>query len=128
MKFLNLFVVAVTASVSTGCANEPPSPPPPPAGLSAPNETQKAMFAKVIRRALKDPDSAKFGDMVVVDNGYGACVEVNSKNAYGGYTGFQQAVLFNSKDFGWNVVEVKDVSAAVCIKVLHTRFLVVNNK
>lgn len=57
-----------------------------------------------IKRQLKDPDSAQFRDATpffktLYNFGFGAvgnyeplwalCVEVNSKNSYGGYTGFQ---------------------------------------
>lgn len=35
---------------------------------------------------LKDPDSAKFGDFQMVGRD-GACLEVNARNSFGGYTG-----------------------------------------
>jgi hypothetical protein len=120
MKFQHLFVVAVTAIILSGCATPPPQPP---ASLSALSSEQQAQFASTIRAVLKDPDSARFGDMVIVDNGYGACVEVNSKNSMGGYSGFQQAVLVHSETFGWSVATIKDSTRDICIRVLHDQFL-----
>ena len=54
-----------------------------------------------IESQLKDPESAKFKNMrVSIINPKVVCGEVNSKNSFGGYTGFQkfvsvgEAVLF----------------------------------
>ena len=43
---------------------------------------------ETILSMLKDPDSAKFGDVFVGRNGT-MCGTVNSKNSFGGYTGAQ---------------------------------------
>jgi hypothetical protein len=45
-----------------------------------------------VRASLKDPDSAKFQDLRVVDYAGGkvVCGEVNAKNSYGGYVGYKQ--------------------------------------
>lgn len=43
-----------------------------------------------VRDALRDPESARFSEMEVVEYEPGSravCGEVNAKNAYGGYTG-----------------------------------------
>jgi len=48
---------------------------------------------KLVRQKLKDPDSAKWGEKLVHKNR--ACLQVNSKNSYGGYTGNQTAWLHN---------------------------------
>jgi hypothetical protein len=43
-----------------------------------------------VRSKLRDPDSAKFQDVRIVDYNEGkvVCGKVNGKNAYGGYAGF----------------------------------------
>lgn len=46
---------------------------------------------KTVREKLIDPDSAKFGEQVIYLNH--ACVVVNAKNTYGGYTGNKTAWL-----------------------------------
>ena len=64
-----------------------------------------------VRENLKDPDSAKFGKITVVDtgkkNGHGgsirvACVTVNAKNSMGGYGGNKQATV-GTMDEKWVV-------------------------
>jgi hypothetical protein len=71
-----------------------------------------------VQKSLKDPDSAKFGDFYLYDEKQ-ACLTVNARNSYGGYTGDQLAVL--NKING--VLEVLDISrdahyvcAAICQK------------
>lgn len=46
------------------------------------------------RGLLKDPDSAKFRDVMIKDyrEGKVICGEVNGKNSYGGYVGFSKFV------------------------------------
>ena len=45
------------------------------------------------------PDSAKFGDPVVLGNR--ACTSVNAKNSYGGYTGFKYTHLHRISGDNW---------------------------
>jgi hypothetical protein len=56
---------------------------------------------KAIRAKLKDPDSAKFGNEIVVQTR--ACISVNAKNSYGGYTGATIAHLKNLGSDNWYV-------------------------
>lgn len=48
----------------------------------------EARARKIVRTMLKDPDSAKFGDIFFGRHGT-VCGTVNAKNAFGGYTGAQ---------------------------------------
>ena len=41
---------------------------------------------------LKDPDSAKFGKLTKAGDNY-ACLDVNAKNTFGGYTGIRAIAL-----------------------------------
>ncbi|RWR50638.1 hypothetical protein EOW65_06710 [Sinirhodobacter ferrireducens] len=52
-------------------------------------ETETARMEDAIRSQLRDPDSAKFSDIVADGNSamITVCGNVNSKNGYGGYTG-----------------------------------------
>ncbi len=54
--------------------------------------------AKLIER-LKDPDSAMFKSLRVVEGkgGEALCGEVNAKNSYGGYTGFNRFFVSTKK-------------------------------
>lgn len=47
------------------------------------DQAQKAVLA-----VLKDPGSAKFGRLIRIDE-FTACLSVNSRNSFGGYTGMQ---------------------------------------
>ncbi|WP_372502401.1 hypothetical protein P7L66_13330 [Tistrella mobilis] len=71
---------------------------------------QEGAQAKDLRRAgldavlrqLKDPDSAKFRDVRLVDHPAGGrvvCGEVNARNSYGGYVGFARFVAGPSLAF-----------------------------
>jgi hypothetical protein len=62
---------------------------------------------KVVREKLKDPDSAKWGESYTYKSR--ACLEVNSKNSYGGYTGKQIAWL-HTYDSGesWSVDRIEE--------------------
>lgn len=65
---------------------------------------------------LKDPDSAKFGEITYVGDG-AACVTVNAKNAMGGYTGNQQA--FMQKSGGkWHSLGVHESSVSSCVQLM----------
>lgn len=75
-----------------------------------------------VKRKLKDPDSAKFQDMVVRDyqGGKVVCGEVNSKNSYGGYVGFTpfvsgpESAMLLDKDSRKNMAEfVRAVNSAL---------------
>jgi hypothetical protein len=49
--------------------------------------------AAVVKR-LKDPDSARFSDLVKTGGGYIVCGKVNAKNGFGGYTGAKSFAYF----------------------------------
>ncbi|MBA5776133.1 hypothetical protein H2509_03230 [Stappia sp. F7233] len=54
------------------------------------SEVQVSAIHEGVRDILKDPESARFGEILAAANGEGAvsaCGWVNAKNSYGGYTG-----------------------------------------
>lgn len=54
---------------------------------------QTALAKTLVKARLKDPDAAKFQGLyanVLPNGGIVICGEVNSKNKYGGYEGFQR--------------------------------------
>lgn len=109
------FAVAITIML-TGCATPQPLPP---VKLSNPDADERSVLIQAVLSGLKDPDSAKFSDDMILVDDKGACVEVNAKNAFGGYTGYQQAVLFKLTEGGWTVVSIKEMSRDLCIKGAH---------
>lgn len=54
---------------------------------------------KAVRAELKDPDSAQFKEQIILKTR--ACISVNSKNSFGGYTGPQTAHLKNLGNDFW---------------------------
>ena len=54
----------------------------------------------VVRSFLKDPDSAKFGNLIVI-NSTKACLPVNAKNEFGGYTGEKYFALIKGESGQW---------------------------
>ena len=50
------------------------------------------MSEEAVRARLKDPESAQFQNQHVSAKGAG-CGEVNSKNGFGGYTGFKRYIF-----------------------------------
>ncbi|MDO8787692.1 MAG: hypothetical protein Q7J42_06445 [Sulfuritalea sp.] len=84
----------------------------------------EAVAKKSVLGSLKDPDSAKFGKFVLAGNEsasgkQGACLEVNAKNAMGGYTGAQQAQLFRAKKGEeWQLFGIDAMDQAMCIELM----------
>ncbi len=77
---------------------------------------QEIEIQEAVRRSLKDPASALFGPLAMYNTEFG-CQTVNGRNAFGGYTGNQQA--FVTKLGGkWVTLDVKDLTAQQCMEVL----------
>lgn len=51
-----------------------------------------------VQKTLIDPESARFGKSFVSKDGRRACIDVNAKNSYGGYTGEQMIQLWKEGD------------------------------
>lgn len=75
---------------------------------------ERAAMISVVRNNLIDPTSPIFGRADVVGNQ--ACLTVNSKNRFGGYTGNKEAVLsYNSKKRTWNGGAIIGLPHGVCL-------------
>ena len=62
------------------------------ASLAACN-SQRAGAEEAVRAALRDPESARFGEFYYNEETKLACLTTNAKNAMGGYTGDKEAML-----------------------------------
>lgn len=70
---------------------------------------------------LKDPGSAKFGEISIVEGvgGKFACASVNARNSLGGYTGEQQIKLRHMGADGWVWAGTPDeVDHQSCVTVI----------
>jgi len=110
------FLIFITLAL-TACqkANVRPIPK---AQVSTASHSERSQIIQVVLESLKDPDSAKFGEAVLIDYGQAACIFVNAKNTYGGYTGYQNAILLNVTGY-WDVYLIKNISMDHCISAAH---------
>ncbi len=84
--------------------------------LSGPSQD---MVRSTIIKMLKDPESAKFGELAAVKypNGVIVCGSVNAKNSFGGYAGASPFVgelvgdMFQLQQFGGSEAEIFQVLA-----------------
>lgn len=69
-----------------------------------------AASQEAIKRKLKDPRSAEFRNVFFSDKGGSpvTCGEVNSKNSYGGFAGFQRFVAAGNTNLAFLETEVDD--------------------
>lgn len=75
---------------------------------------EESNVKKAVRATLIDPDSGIYGEFNLIGKD-AACITVNAKNTFGGYTGDKE--LFLKKVNGtWIVGSTKEVSHLTCIK------------
>lgn len=77
---------------------------------------EEADIQAAVRKALKDPGSAQFGDVLIVTPER-ACQTVNAKNQFGGYTGSQQAILTKVGGM-WFTLGIQAVSQQRCVEIV----------
>ena len=87
-------LLAICPLASCG-SNEQPVAPEPEHVVEQPDPDAviRAAAEDGVRNALKDPDSAKFRQVGVYRAQKLVCGQVNSKNSFGGYSGFQDFVI-----------------------------------
>lgn len=66
-----------------------------------------------VRRNLKDPESAQFGDFYYNSTTKKACLMVNARNSMGGYNGYS-AIELKKADEGWEYVNDSDTDFDTC--------------
>lgn len=82
-----IFYILISAVLVSACGNSEPS-------KAAKESSYIALNQDRIKGRLKDPASAEFRN-TFISNAIGApvvCGEVNAKNGFGGYTGFQRFI------------------------------------
>lgn len=67
----------------------------------------ESVAKEAVLAQLKDPDSAKFGKVVVKESGI-VCGYVNAKNSLGGYTGEKGFISLGGPKMTWLQGEAKD--------------------
>jgi hypothetical protein len=99
LNFALMAVSVVFASSVSGCVS-PPAQQNVQSSAGFPtilSPSQVKLAQEGMRKFLKDPDSAKFGDKVLgarkPDGTITACGTVNSKNSFGGYVGMSPFIV-----------------------------------
>jgi hypothetical protein len=65
---------------------------------------EESQMQNLVREQLRDPDSAKFKDVVTSEDGRRACIQWNAKNSMGGYGDWQVSELLKDGTH-WAIVE-----------------------
>lgn len=85
-------------------------------------DSNRDAMEEMVRAQLKDPESATFGDYkeVLSKNRDWACLAVNAKNSFGGYTGEQSArFVRKAGEAAWALDSIAPQSFADCVKMLN---------
>ena len=70
-----------------------------------------------VRASLKDPESAQFGALTIAKDRY-ACLTVNARNSYGGYSGPREAALTKVADGSWQVMKIYELVHPQCVDAI----------
>lgn len=108
MRYINqLIATLIATTMIIGCSDPIAN------GVAA----DESLIKETIRLNLKDPDSAKFGQITIgkKNSGYtiAACATFNAKNSFGGFTGDQQAYLEKEGDT-WLLKQITEWSHRIC--------------
>ena len=81
---------------------------------------EESKIKEQVKKHLIDPDSVTWGRIELKESELGkiGCVELNSKNRVGGYTGVQALIVANLNDNGWKVVSDEGVPFNICMKIV----------
>ena len=86
-------IAVIFLMMATGCSSE--------SSQSSKEFAWMELGKDMVREKLKDPDSARFRNVFFNrgrDNVPIACGEVNARNSFGGYTGFERFLSAGSRD------------------------------
>lgn len=73
---------------------------------------------EAVRSSLRDPTSAIFGETRISPSGTAACVVVNARNSFGGYTGDQVASVYLDRETGtWEAADISEISMDTCMQI-----------
>ena len=81
-----------------------------------PTEQLLAEAKNTVLASLKDPDSAKFGQFTIENEKF-ACLDVNAKNSFGGYTGMQSATLLRENG-KWVSLGIDKYGHNFCVELI----------
>lgn len=68
---------------------------------------ERSLIISAVNKTLFDSESARYREVYLIPNSL-ACVEVNAKNRFGGYTGFQNVVVAYVEGFWFSLDPLKN--------------------
>lgn len=83
--------------------------------------SEEAAVEGAVKAYLLDPDSAKIGEITIVEteDGKQACATTNAKNRFGGYTGNKQISLSYDDEAGvWEAITSWEWSHDMCVRAI----------
>lgn len=78
--------------------------------LTACGDNVSTQIENAVKSKLTDPESVIYGETIISDDRRRACIEYNSKNTFGGYSGQSIAVLKSPYEDFWVVIDLKGES------------------
>jgi hypothetical protein len=84
--------------------------------FTEPTNDEVILIKSAVIKILNDPDSARFGEIAILNNQCG-CISVNAKNGFGGYTGTQQSLVIKNGN-AWRALYVNDETQLTCLKFI----------
>ena len=90
--------------------------------IRAATPQERTLITAAVAKNLFDAESARYGEARVIPQSY-ACIEVNAKNRFGGYTGFQSMIVAQMKGEWYSIQSLKDlpISCTELITELHIK-------
>jgi hypothetical protein len=90
--------------------------------VRAASPQERTSITNAVAKTLFDAESARYGEVRVIPQSL-ACVEVNAKNRFGGYTGFQSVVAKYIKGQWYSIQSLRDlpISCLEIIAELHSK-------
>lgn len=116
MKKTTLAIITISTLIS-GCGD--------PAAERAAADAKKAAveaerslseIKQAVLASLKDPESARFGQFTQVGDNH-ACIEVNARNSYGGYSG-TTPFMVRKIDGKWTASTSLNFTYKICLSIM----------
>ena len=101
--------------------------------------SDRAQIEAIVSEKLLDPESVRFGDLIISKDGNRACIEYNAKNRFGGYVGQSLAQLrkqygtwmtdnleassFSCSTTGFEISDAEDAAELEAIRVMASAFI-----
>ena len=120
VKYRTLVLLGICSVASTGCVAQPTvsSRPAVTWTMDSATASEKRMAKEMVTSQLKDPESARFGEIWALKGSNGhkcVCGYVNAKNSFGGYTGKKMFTLLDKRAMFEDEAVLGDLLPGICM-------------